>query len=101
MAKKKINRAQAQALLPEVSKFNGLAKALIRLLDGKIDQKDRHLNNIRLMVNKTIKIDRGSNINITTVDINRTIVKKRGGYSYNKAMDWENQLKQKKRGIVL
>jgi hypothetical protein len=99
--KKKISRSQAAQLLPEVSKFNSLAKMLLKILDGNIDRKEKHLSAMRMSLNKKIQKDRSSNISVMTVDINRTMVKKKGGYSYNKAMNWEEDLKNKRRGIVL
>ena len=99
--KKKISRAQAEALLPEVTKFNALAKMLLKILDGNIDRKEKHLRDMRESLNKKIKKDRSSNINVMTMDIKRTMVTKKGGYSYNKAMNWEEDLKNRRRGIVL
>jgi hypothetical protein len=99
--KKKISRAQAQQLLPEVSKFNSLAKMLIKMLDGNVDRKEKHLSAMRASLSKKIQKDRSSNISVMTVDINRTMVKKKGGYSYNKPMNWEEDLKNRRRGIVL
>lgn len=99
--KKKISRAQAQQLLPEVSKFNGLAKMLIKLLDSNIDRREKHLSELRERLSKTIQKDRTTNINVMSVDINRTLIKKKSGYTYNQSMDWESQLKNSKRGIVL
>ncbi len=99
--KKKISRAQAQQLLPEVSKFNSLAKMLIKMLDGNVDRKEKHLSAMRASLSKKIQKDRSSNTSVMTVDINRTMVKKKGGYSYNKPMNWEEDLKNRRRGIVL
>jgi hypothetical protein len=99
--KKKISRGQAQQLLPEVAKFNSLAKMLLKLLDGNIDRKEKHLTAMRASLSKKIQKDRASNISVMTVDMNKTMVKKRGGYSYNKPMNWEEDLRNKRRGIVL
>ena len=41
-------------------------------------------------------------IDIQTIDIRKTTIQKKGSYSFNKTMDWEQDLKSiRKKGLIL
>lgn len=101
--KRKLSKADTKKVMPKISEFNGLSKMLLKLLGQRIEEKEKKLNNIKVLVTdmgKVSNINRG-NINIQTIDINQTRVKKRGDFSYNQVMDWESHLKRQKKGLVL
>ena len=53
------------------------------------------------MVNDIALPQNHSSINITTVDINKTVIRQKGQMSFNKKMDWEEDfLKNRKRYII-
>jgi hypothetical protein len=99
--KRQLNQAQAIKMAPSVKKFNAISRILIRLLSEKIEQKERALGNISVMVNSGFKAERRNSISITTIDINKTSVNKKGGSTYNQSMPWEEQLRRQKRGLIL
>lgn len=98
---RQLSQAQAQKMAPAVSKFNSIAKVLIRILTEKIEAKERALGNISVIVNSGYKAERRNTFSITTIDINRTSINKKGSYSYNKTMPWEEQLRRQKRGKII
>jgi hypothetical protein len=104
MAKKKLSAGKAKKLTPLVAKFNKLAKLFIRSLNQQIEQKEKELHTIKVMLTdfKPPSQDSSYNsINIQTVDINETTVKRKGEYSFNQKMDWEQDLRNKNRGQII
>ncbi|MFT5170703.1 MAG: hypothetical protein ACI9BD_000472 [Candidatus Marinamargulisbacteria bacterium] len=101
MAKKKLNKIQTKALLPVMRQFNKLAAGFIKLLTERVEQKEKQLANIKVMVTGVTIPVKDQRISITTVDINKTIVKKKGQMSFTQKMDWEDELRKKKRGLIL
>ena len=100
--KRKYTPQEAKKAMPAIKEFNSLAKVFLKLLNQKIEVKQKRLSTIKVMVNTmSPPVSARSTISIKTVDINQTIVKKQGSYSYNQEMKWENQMPKKKRGIVL
>lgn len=98
---KQLTQAQAKQMAPAVQKFNSIAKILIRLLTEKIEAKERALGNISVVVNSGYKAEKSHSISITTIDINRTSIAKKGKYTYNQVMPWEEQLRRQKRGRII
>jgi len=88
-------------MAPAVKKFNSIAQLFIRLLTEKIEAKERALGNVSVVVNSGFKAERRNSISITTVDINRTTISKKGSFSYNQGMKWEDQLRKQKRGRII
>ena len=100
--KRKYTRKEAQKTLPAVKEFNSLAKTFLNLLSKKIQAKEKRLGNIKVMLDQMSPPPASyARISVRTVDINETIVKKSGGYSYNQKMSWEADLREKKRGFIL
>ena len=100
--KKQYNKKEAKALLPKLMEFNKLSKAFINLLSQKVEQKEKHVASISLLVSDvTVPIPTNYNINIQTIDMNNTKVKRKGELGYTQTMNWEDDLKRRRRGIVL
>ena len=98
---KKLNKLQTKALLPVMKAFNKMAKGFINLLTKKVQEKEKKLANIKVMVNEITVPVKQHNLSIQTVDINKTVVKKKGELSYTQSMSWEDEVKRKKRGMIL
>ena len=99
--KKKLNHQQTKALLPIMKEFNRLSKGLIQLLNKRIEKKEKKLNTIKVMVSEFTVPVKNHSLNIQTVDINKTVIKKKGQLSYNQSMSWEDDLRKKRRGLIL
>lgn len=99
--RRQLSQVQAAKMAPSVKKFNSIAKVLIRLLSQKIEQKEKALGNISVVVNGSVKMERRNTLSITTVDINKTTISRKGSAAYSTGMSWEDQLKRQKRGIIL
>ncbi len=96
-----MTKQQAKSLIPVFKGFNSVAKVFIQMLSKKIEDKEKHLSKIRVMVNDIALPQNHSSINITTVDINKTVIRQKGQMSFNKKMDWEEDfLKNRKRYII-
>ena len=105
MAKKqKLSPGKAKKLTPVVAKFNKIARLFIRSLNQQVQQKETELHTIKVMLNDfKMPADNTpfSSISIQTIDINETKIKKKGNFSFNKKMDWEDDLRNKKRGQII
>ncbi len=100
--RRKYTRDQAKKAMPAIREFNRLAEMFINLLGQKIEQKEQRLNTVSFMVNSYSPLPKWHNtINIQTVDMKNTIVRKQGDYSYNQKMNWEDDYQKRKKGIVL
>jgi len=101
--KKKLTKQQTKEALPSIKEFNGLAKLFMKLLGQQIEHKEKQMSNIQVLLNdiKLPQVTNRSNINIQTIDMNRTTVKKRGDASFNQLMNWEDQMRKQKRGLML
>jgi hypothetical protein len=97
----KLNKQQTKKLIPAIKAFNKMAEIFISLLNKKIKEKETKINRIRVMVKDVPLPQRTHNISIQTVDLNTTMVKTKGGSSFNQRMDWEKDLRKKNRGILL
>lgn len=102
--KKKMNRQEAKTLMPVLEEFNKLSKSFIKLLGHKVEEKEKQVSKIKVMVSgMSLPKDmlNQSTISATTVDINNTQVYKRGKGLFKTNMSWEDDLRQKRRGIIL
>ena len=106
MAKKKQKKTlqgnDAKKMLPLFKKFNSLAGLFIKTLNQQVDEEERQLHTISVMVKTRAKLPKtGSQVNVQTIDMKKTRVKK-DGYTFNKEMDWEKDIrKDSNRGIML
>ena len=79
-------------------KFNAIAKEFTRLMNMKIQDKERR---IAIMVTDIALPDTNRNtIRITTLDMGKTEFIKKGKYAENRKMDWEKNFRQNK-GFVI
>ncbi len=101
LPKRKLTKAESKKVMPNIKEFNGLAKMLLNLLNMKIQEKEAKIAKISVMVADLGSIKSNHTISIQTIDINDTKVKKQGDYSYNQSMDWEQQIRRQKKGLVL
>ena len=99
--KKKFSKQQTKLLLPVIKKFNGIAKGLINILSKKIEEKEQRLNTIRVLVQDVKIPTQNHQFNIQAVDLKNTIVKQKGSYAINQMMDWEKELRNRNKGIIL
>jgi len=100
--KKRISPQEAKNLLPIVKEFNKLSKGFLKLLGQKIAHKEKKIAHIAVMVRG---ISRPTNphhnsINIKTVDLDRAMIRK-FGLSSGQPMSWEDDLRKKRRGLIL
>lgn len=101
--KKKLKPGQTKALIPLIKKFNAVANVLINSLNQKLEREKRELAHIRVMVDAiTIPEDeRNHQINITTLDMGKTKIKKKGNMAFNQVMEWEKEMRGKRKGVIL
>ena len=101
--KQKLNRQQTNSLIPAIKAFNKMAKVFINVLSKKIEEKEKKLNNIRVLVNDLpmSAVKNEHNISIKTLDINETMVKMKGGSYKKQKMAWESDLRNRNKGILL
>jgi|SaaInlStandDraft_3_1057020.scaffolds.fasta_scaffold57613_2 hypothetical protein len=99
--KKKFSRQQTKKMVPALKEFNSMAKAFLKLLHKKIEQKEKRISNIAVLVNEMAIPQSHYSINIQTIDINQTTVRKKGKMSFNKSMDWEQDYRKRNKGLLL
>lgn len=101
-AKRRYTRKEAQQTLPAVRDFNKLASTFLKLLGQKIEKKQERLNKVSYMINGFTPTPKWHNtINVQTIDMQNTIVRRQGNTSYNQNMNWEDDFRKRKKGIVL
>ena len=100
--KKQLKGQDAKKMLPLFKKFNSLAGLFIKSINQQIEEEERQLNSISIMVKTRTKLPQtGSHVNVQTIDMKKTKVKK-DGYTFNKEMDWEKDIrKDNNRGVIL
>jgi len=102
MGKNKPNKQDIKKALPIFKEFNKLSKAFLKLLNQKVAEKEKHISSIKVMVDDMVlPQESNSTINIQTLDMNNTSVRKKGGFKYNQKMNWEEDLRKKRGGIIL
>jgi len=99
--KRKLSKSETKKLMPVLRHFNGIAKVFIRMLTQQIELEEKRLGNVKHLVTGGKIPKQNYNINIHTVDINNTVVRKKGSFSYSQSMTWEEDLRKKKRGFIL
>lgn len=99
--KKKLNALQTKKLVPVLKQFNAIAKVFLRVLSQKVAREEEHLSKIAVLVTGIAPPEQHHSISIQTIDINKTKVSKKGSFSFNQKMDWEQELRKKKRGMIL
>jgi hypothetical protein len=100
--KKKLGAQETKKLIPVFEQFNKLAKVFIKSLNKRIEQKENNIKKINVMLSGgKLPTQPGPNISIQTVDIGQTKVKEKGKYSFNRKMDWEQDINKKNKGIIL
>ncbi|MCP4049899.1 MAG: hypothetical protein GY730_04255 [bacterium] len=99
--RRKLTNAQTKKAMPAIKEFNSLAKVFLRLLGTKIRHKEENVARIAVMVSDMAKAPSQHNISIRTIDINKTTINKKGSYSFNKKMEWEQDIRSKNKGLIL
>ncbi|MGE4170590.1 MAG: hypothetical protein AB7F28_07725 [Candidatus Margulisiibacteriota bacterium] len=101
MAKKSLSKQQVKGIIPFLKEFNGLSRVFISLLNQNVAVKRERVSRIAVMVSDIAKPEVRHTINIQTVDMRNTTVKRVGETSYNQKMDWEADfLKQRRKFII-
>lgn len=103
MAKRKRTAQETRKAMPAIKEFNSLSKMFIRLLNTKISQKEKRVGQIKIMVGGMKRPMKGREhlINVQSVDIRNTTIKKKGEYSFRQKMNWEDGVMKKKHGVIL
>ncbi|MFC1752491.1 hypothetical protein ACFL96_03755 [Thermoproteota archaeon] len=96
-----ITRNQVQSLLPGIKEFNSVAKVFSGLLSQKIEYKEKRLSRISILISDVLIPERENKIDITTVDMRKTKVRKKGQGAFNQTMKWEDDYYKRKRGVIL
>jgi len=99
--KRKLSKNETKKLVPILRHFNSMAKIFINMLNKKIEFEEKRLGNVKTMVSGMAIPKQNYNLNIHTVDINNTVVKKKGDGSYTQKMNWEEDFRNRKRGFIL
>lgn len=100
--KKRISPQEAKNLLPIVKEFNKLSKGFLKLLGQKIEHKEKKVAHIAVMVRGISRptTPHHNSINIKTVDLDRSVIKK-FGFSSSQPTTWEDDMRRKRRGLIL
>lgn len=101
---KRLSKQEAKTLLPIVDEFNKVSRALLKLLGKKIEHKEREVARVAVMVRGISKplAHQNTTINIKTVDLSRSTIKRVGGFfSQKKASTLEEEIKRKRGGFIL
>jgi len=99
--RQKLNKKQSKKVVPYVKQFNSLAKIFIESLERKIQAKQRRINKISILIEDIKVPESRPTIDITTVDMRKTKIKKKGEASFNQVMSWEDDyIKQRKKWII-
>ena len=70
--------------------------------EKKINKKEKRISQIAVLVQGMAIPHKHHDIDIQTIDIRKTTIQKKGSYSFNKTMDWEQDLKSiRKKGLIL
>jgi hypothetical protein len=97
--RRRLNKKEAESLLPVIREFNKLAKAFLSILTKKVEDKERR---IAVMVSTITIPEKKYQINIQTIDIKNTQVTKKGQFSSNQKMAWEDDvMRNLRRGQVI
>ena len=99
----KMSRAELKKTVPGLDEFNKFSQAFIKMLGQKVETKRKKVHTLSIMVDGLKIPDRypNSTLNIQTIDINDTRVKKKGGWGYSQKMDWESDYRKRNRGFIL
>ncbi len=100
--KRQLTKQETQQAIPILKEFNKLSKAFIGLLSHKVETKKKRVHTLSVLVNDfKIPVDTRSTLSITTFDISRTQISRKGSGKFNQRMKWEADFRKRNRGIVL
>ena len=99
-------KKQSEEVVNSLEDFNNLTNSYNELLTQQIDQKKKRNTSLRSYLSnyRPSDVSEQSTINIQLVDINKTIVKKRGKGKTTKTMEWEKEFRKmrgKNKGIII
>ncbi len=101
--KKRFSKQDAQKAKPIFQEFNKLSKAFIKLLGQKVEKKKKSVHTLSIMVSD-MKIPNpypNSTLNIQTLDMGHTRIKRKGSMSHNQKMSWEDDVKRRNSGKII
>jgi len=100
--KRKLSAIESKKWIPIISELNKMADAIVKILTNQVQEKEKKLHTLSLIVSD-IKIPQKSfkTIEIRLTDINDTKVMKKGQWSFNQRMNWENDIRDKKKGQII
>ena len=100
--KKRLNATETKKLIPLFKQFNKVAKFFIKGMLKEIEKKEKHIQKINVIVGDgKLPQEKSYNISIQTMDMNEIKVNKKGQGSYKKRIDWEDDFRNKNRGLIL
>tara|TARA_E500000178_G_scaffold294153_1_gene299327 strand:+ start:420 stop:764 length:345 start_codon:yes stop_codon:yes gene_type:complete len=99
-------KKQSQDVVNSLEDFNNLTNSYNELLGQQIDQKKKRNTSLRSFLSgyRPKDVSEQSTINIQLVDMNNTVIKKRGKSKIKKTMEWEKEFRKMKgnnKGIII
>ena len=91
-----LGKKDIEEITTSLDEFNKVTSTYIGVLQQQVDDKEKKVAKIRVLVNKMpANINKEvANIDIKMVDMHKTIVRKKGKGSQKQKMKWEDELKQ-------
>ena len=100
--KKRLNAKETKKLIPLFKQFNKVANFLISGMVKEIEKKEKNIQKINVIVgSKGLKVEKNYNISIQAMDMNEIKVNKKDAGSYKKKLNWEDDFRNKNKGIIL
>lgn len=97
-----LGQKDADNVVGSLNQFNKAASAYIDLLNKRIENKQKEVSRIRVLVQGNAPIPKASSLlNITVLDKNNTLVRQKGKGSYFKKMDWDTPTYKKNKGTII
>ena len=99
-------KKQSEEVVNSLEDFNNLTNSYNELLNQQIDQKQKRNNSLRSYLSsyRPSDLSEQNTINIQLVDMNNTVVKKRGKGKSKKTMEWEKEFRKMRgnnKGIII
>lgn len=102
--KRKLNRQETKKLIPALKGFNKLAKVFIKLLQNKIDKKEKQVSSIKLLVNDmptNFSPSQHHGIIINNIGADQFTIREKGKSSYKKKTKWDDIKPSGNKGVIL
>jgi len=90
-----LGKKDSEDIIENLRELNKTTASYLKLLDKKVQEKDKHVKRIRVLVTQIKpKSDLKSRLNIQLVDIKNTEVSYKGKGTYSQKMNWEKKLSE-------